>query len=90
MSLSPSPQSAKILPQPHELMRMMWWNVDGGYFGSIFTVKSMLPKAESKSGELFNNFVSGAVGGAVGTALNTPCEHSLPSPFTCPSVHAHG
>lgn len=28
---------------------------------------------QSKSGELFNNFVSGAIGGAVGTMLNTPC-----------------
>lgn len=52
--------------------RHVSWN--GGYFGSIFTVKSMLPKAESKSGELFNNFVSGAIGGAVGTALNTPFD----------------
>lgn len=32
-----------------------------------------LPCVQSKSGELFNNFVSGAIGGAVGTMLNTPC-----------------
>jgi hypothetical protein len=30
---------------------------------------------QSKSGELFNNFVSGAIGGAIGTALNTPCTY---------------
>ena len=52
--------------------RHVSWN--GGYFGSIFQIRSLLPKAESKSGELFNNFLSGSVGGAIGTALNTPCE----------------
>jgi hypothetical protein len=31
---------------------------------------------QSKSGELFNNFVSGAIGGAVGTMINTPCKSS--------------
>lgn len=29
--------------------------------------------AQTKSGELANNFISGAVGGFVGTAVNTPC-----------------
>jgi len=52
--------------------RHVWWN--GGYFGSIFQIRSLLPKAQSKSGELFNNFVSGAIGGAIGTALNTPFD----------------
>jgi hypothetical protein len=33
---------------------------------------------QSKSGELFNNFVSGAIGGAVGTMINTPCKPSRP------------
>ncbi|KAI9436817.1 mitochondrial carrier domain-containing protein [Russula earlei] len=50
--------------------RHLWWN--GGYFGSIFQVKTMLPKAETPQRELFNNFASGAVGGFVGTVLNTP------------------
>lgn len=52
--------------------RHFWWN--GGYFGSIFQIRSLLPKAETKSGELTNNFISGAIGGAVGTALNTPFD----------------
>lgn len=52
--------------------RHVSWN--GGYFGTIYTVRGVLPKAESKSGELFNNFVSGAIGGAVGTMINTPFD----------------
>ncbi|KAF8273599.1 mitochondrial carrier domain-containing protein [Lactarius quietus] len=54
--------------------RHLWWN--GGYFGTIFQVRSMLPKAESPQGELLNNFISGSVGGFVGTALNTPYVES--------------
>ncbi|KIM53348.1 hypothetical protein SCLCIDRAFT_139207 [Scleroderma citrinum Foug A] len=50
--------------------RHVWWN--GGYFGSIHQVRAMLPKAETPQGQLFNNFLSGAVGGFVGTVLNTP------------------
>ncbi|EIM84448.1 organic acid transporter [Stereum hirsutum FP-91666 SS1] len=52
--------------------RHFWWN--GGYFGSIFQVRAMMPKAETPSGELFNNFVSGSVGGLIGTAINTPFD----------------
>jgi solute carrier family 25 2-oxodicarboxylate transporter 21 len=52
--------------------RHLWWN--GGYFGSIFQVKTMLPKAETPQGQLLNNFVSGSVGGFVGTVLNTPFD----------------
>ncbi|KAJ3756845.1 mitochondrial carrier [Lentinula raphanica] len=50
--------------------RHLWWN--GGYFGCIFQVRALLPEAKTKQGTLFNNFVSGAVGGLVGTMLNTP------------------
>lgn len=52
--------------------RQLWWN--GGYFGTIFQVKSMLPRAETPQGELLNNFASGTVGGFVGTAINTPFD----------------
>ncbi|KAF8549395.1 mitochondrial carrier, partial [Imleria badia] len=52
--------------------RHFWWN--GGYFGCIYQVRSLLPKAETPQSQLFNNFVSGAVGGFVGTALNTPFD----------------
>jgi hypothetical protein len=37
-------------------------------------VTCLTPLSQSKSGELFNNFVSGAIGGAVGTMINTPCK----------------
>jgi len=52
--------------------RHFWWN--GGYFGSIHQVRSMLPKAENPQSQLLNNFISGAVGGFIGTALNTPFD----------------
>ncbi|KIJ47167.1 hypothetical protein M422DRAFT_74824 [Sphaerobolus stellatus SS14] len=52
--------------------RHLWWN--GGYFGSIFQIRSLLPKAETPGGQLFNNFVAGAVGGFVGTCMNTPFD----------------
>lgn len=52
--------------------RHLWWN--GGFFGSIFQVRAMLPKADTYSGGLLNNFISGSVGGFVGTALNTPFD----------------
>ncbi|KAF8591768.1 mitochondrial carrier [Ramaria rubella] len=52
--------------------RHFWWN--GGYFGSIFQIRAMLPKAQTPGSELFNNFIAGAVGGFVGTALNTPFD----------------
>jgi len=52
--------------------RHVWWN--GGYFGSIFQVRALLPKAETPQGTLMNNFLSGAVGGFIGTALNTPFD----------------
>ncbi|KAF8127702.1 mitochondrial carrier [Boletus edulis] len=52
--------------------RHLWWN--GGYFGCIFQVRSLMKKADTPQGQLFNNFVSGSVGGFVGTALNTPFD----------------
>lgn len=52
--------------------RHLWWN--GGYFGSIFQVRALLPPAESPQGQLLNNFISGTVGGCIGTMLNTPFD----------------
>lgn len=52
--------------------RHLWWN--GGFFGSIFQVRQMLPKADTYAGGLLNNFISGSIGGFVGTALNTPFD----------------
>ncbi|KAJ7085413.1 mitochondrial carrier domain-containing protein [Mycena belliarum] len=47
--------------------RHLWWN--GGYFGVIFQVRSLLPKAETQQATLFNNFVSGSIGGFAGTLV---------------------
>lgn len=52
--------------------RHLYWN--GGYFGCIFQVRALLPKAENQQSELLNNFISGSVGGFAGTALNTPFD----------------
>jgi len=54
------------------LWRHALWN--GGYFGVIQYVRSLLPKAETKSGELVNNFTAGALAGTFGTILNTPAD----------------
>ncbi|KAF8884472.1 mitochondrial carrier [Infundibulicybe gibba] len=51
--------------------RHLYWN--GGYFGCIFQVRSLLPKAETQQATLLNNFISGSIGGFAGTLLNTPC-----------------
>lgn len=52
--------------------RHVWWN--GGYFASIFKIKAMMPKPDSKSREILNNFISGSIGGCIGTMLNTPFD----------------
>ncbi|CAO1634258.1 unnamed protein product [Parajaminaea phylloscopi] len=52
--------------------RHVLWN--GGYFGCIHQVKSIMPKASGKGEELRNNFISGAIGGFVGTVINTPAD----------------
>ncbi|PPQ91620.1 hypothetical protein CVT25_012801 [Psilocybe cyanescens] len=50
----------------------VYWN--GGYFGSIYQVKALLPKPQTQKAELMNNFISGAIGGFAGTVLNTPLD----------------
>ncbi|KAJ7157980.1 mitochondrial carrier domain-containing protein [Mycena crocata] len=52
--------------------RHLWWN--GGYFGCIFQVRTLLPKAETPQATLLNNFISGSIGGFAGTLLNTPFD----------------
>ncbi|ANB13260.1 Odc1p [Sugiyamaella lignohabitans] len=54
------------------LFRHISWNA--GYFGVIFKVREMLPKAETKSGKITNDLISGSIGGTVGTMLNTPFD----------------
>ena len=48
------------------------WN--GGYFGVIHGVKSMLPASKSGREQSINNFIAGSIGGTFGTMLNTPFD----------------
>lgn len=52
--------------------RHVLWNA--GYFGCIFQVRALLPKATDKKTQIMNDLASGAVGGTVGTILNTPMD----------------
>jgi solute carrier family 25 2-oxodicarboxylate transporter 21 len=54
------------------MWRHILWNA--GYFGCIFQVRELLPKAKDKSGQITNDIISGTVGGTVGTILNTPMD----------------
>ncbi|OAQ93537.1 mitochondrial substrate/solute carrier [Purpureocillium lilacinum] len=47
------------------MWRHILWNA--GYFGCIFQVRQMMPKAETQRGQMFNDLISGAIGGT-----NTP------------------
>lgn len=65
-----------VLAMYNGLESTMWrhivWNA--GYFGCIFQVRELLPKAENKAGQVTNDLISGAIGGTVGTILNTPMD----------------
>lgn len=52
--------------------RHVLWNA--GYFGCIFQVRALLPKATDKRSQVLNDLTSGAIGGTVGTILNTPMD----------------
>ncbi|KZT00390.1 mitochondrial carrier [Laetiporus sulphureus 93-53] len=54
------------------MWRHLWWN--GGYFGCIFQVRSLLPKAQTTQRRLMNDLTAGTIGGFVGTAINTPFD----------------
>ncbi|GJN71967.1 putative mitochondrial oxodicarboxylate carrier [Purpureocillium lilacinum] len=54
------------------MWRHILWNA--GYFGCIFQVRQMMPKAETQRGQMFNDLISGAIGGTVGTVVNTPLD----------------
>ncbi|KAI9876273.1 MAG: hypothetical protein M1830_006890 [Pleopsidium flavum] len=54
------------------LWRHVLWNA--GYFGCIFQVRELIPKAKDKSGQMINDLIAGATGGTVGTILNTPMD----------------
>lgn len=65
-----------VLAMYQGLESTMWrhilWNA--GYFGCIFQVRELLPKAADKKGQMFNDIIAGSVGGTVGTILNTPLD----------------
>jgi solute carrier family 25 2-oxodicarboxylate transporter 21 len=48
------------------------WN--GAYFGTIGSIKSLMPKGETKSKEQLYAFCAGVVGGTFATTLNTPFD----------------
>ncbi|KAF2496254.1 mitochondrial carrier [Lophium mytilinum] len=54
------------------MWRHVLWNA--GYFGCIFQVRALIPVAKDKKGQVFNDLISGAVGGTVGTIINTPMD----------------
>lgn len=54
------------------MWRHILWNA--GYFGVIFQVRQLLPKAEDKKRQMLNDVTAGAIGGTVGTILNTPMD----------------
>ncbi|KAL7924878.1 mitochondrial carrier domain-containing protein [Trichoderma austrokoningii] len=54
------------------MWRHILWNA--GYFGCIFQVRQLLPKAETNRGKMTNDLISGAIGGTIGTVVNTPLD----------------
>jgi solute carrier family 25 (mitochondrial 2-oxodicarboxylate transporter), member 21 len=54
------------------LWRHILWNA--GYFGCIFQVRALLPKADNNRTQILYDLTSGAIGGTVGTILNTPMD----------------
>ncbi|RDW66214.1 hypothetical protein BP6252_09849 [Coleophoma cylindrospora] len=54
------------------MWRHILWNA--GYFGCIFQVRALLPKAENKSSQMGYDLLSGATGGTIGTVINTPMD----------------
>jgi solute carrier family 25 2-oxodicarboxylate transporter 21 len=65
-----------ILALYNGLESTMWRHVlwNAGYFGVIFQVRELLPKANSKQGQVGNDLISGSIGGTVGTLVNTPMD----------------
>lgn len=54
------------------MWRHILWNA--GYFGCIFQVRQLMPKADNKRGQMVNDLISGSIGGTFGTMVNTPMD----------------
>lgn len=54
------------------IWRHVVWNA--GYFGCIFQIRGLLPKATNKKSQMRNDLIAGSTGGTVGTLLNTPMD----------------
>lgn len=67
------------------LWRHVLWNA--GYFGCIYQVRELVPRAESKSQQMRNDLLSGATGGTIGTILNTPMDVVKSRIQNAPKVH---
>ncbi|OHW96024.1 mitochondrial 2-oxodicarboxylate carrier 2 [Colletotrichum incanum] len=69
-------QTEGILAMYNGLESTMWRHVlwNAGYFGCIFQVRELLPKAENKTAQVTNDLISGAIGGTIGTVINTPMD----------------
>ena len=63
-----------ILAMYNGLESTMWRHVlwNAGYFGVIHQVRTVLPKRETKKGQMLNDLIAGSIGGTFGTMLNTP------------------
>lgn len=69
------------------LWRHILWNA--GYFGVIFQVRQLMPKAVDKSQQIRNDIIAGATGGTVGTILNTPMDVVKSRIQNSPKVAGH-
>ncbi|MCJ1257620.1 hypothetical protein MMC24_005446 [Lignoscripta atroalba] len=54
------------------LWRHILWNA--GYFGCIFQVRELIPKANDKTQQMRNDLLAGGIGGTIGTVMNTPLD----------------
>jgi solute carrier family 25 (mitochondrial 2-oxodicarboxylate transporter), member 21 len=57
-------QAEGVLAMYNGLESTMWRHVlwNAGYFGIIFQVKSLLPKVDTKKGQMTNDLIAGGIG----------------------------
>lgn len=69
-------QKEGILAMYNGLEPTVWrhalWNA--GYFGIIFQVRALLPKAQTKSQQTRNDLIAGSIGGTMSSVLSTPFD----------------